>query len=61
MCSHPGSDAAPCSAEAPARRAYVPPRLTTYGDFAVLTQATTCAKGYNDGTAVGCMNSAKKS
>lgn len=43
------------------RSAYVAPSLRVLGTFQALTQTTTCAKGYNDGTAAGCKNSAKKS
>lgn len=43
------------------RTAYQAPVLRVHGTFQALTQTTTCAKGYNDGTATGCKNSAKKS
>lgn len=43
------------------RTAYQAPVLRVHGTFQALTQTRTCAKGYNDGTAVGCKNSAKKS
>lgn len=43
------------------RTAYQAPVLRVHGTFQALTQTTTCAKGYNDGSAVGCKNSAKKS
>lgn len=44
-----------------ARLAYQQPRLREYGTLTALTQSTTCANGYNDGTAVGCNMSFKKS
>lgn len=43
------------------RTAYQAPVLRVHGTFQALTQTTTCAKGYNDGTVTGCKNSAKKS
>ncbi|MBI5601708.1 MAG: lasso RiPP family leader peptide-containing protein [Gemmatimonadetes bacterium] len=43
------------------RTAYQAPVLRVHGTFQALTQTTTCAKGYNDGTATGCKNSFKKS
>jgi hypothetical protein len=43
------------------RTAYQAPVLRVHGTFQALTQARTCAKGYNDSSAVGCKNSFKKS
>lgn len=43
------------------RLPYVAPILREYGTLSALTKTRTCAKSYNDGTSVGCSNSAKKS
>jgi hypothetical protein len=43
------------------RKPYTAPALRVLGTFQALTQTRTCAKGYNDGTGVGCSKSFKKS